>query len=375
MRLLGYEVSIPSLVLATLVLALVVALGVSVATTGAAFAPYNSDWQGASDLRTTADESGVSSEIVTEMDRYRAVDANDSVAFVLAPESRSASDRATLRSFVQQGGRLVVATSDPESGNELLSGLGTDVRVVGPTLRDDVESLHGPGFPMVSSTANHSAVRNTTGLALNFGTALTVDGAARPIANSSSFSYLDEDGNEAPSDGESLESRPVIASQSMGSGEVIVVSDPSVFINAMLDHDPNRNFVANLVEDRDRALLDRTNDGVPPLRAALIWLRGHPAGPALLGLSLVGVILAWERGLVRRFGERGRRLLPGGRGAESGRGSSAGGSPGELGVVDREALDAYLADRYPEWEPEQRRRVLGGVITDDLERDDDATVD
>lgn len=309
MRVLGRDVPVPRLVLGALAVAVVVAIVLGLATTGAAFAPFNPDWEGASELRETAEDGGADPVVATEVDRYETVTANDTVAFVLAPEARSQADRATMRRFVERGGRLVVATDDPAAGNELLAGLGVDVRVAGPPLRDEYEHLHGPAFPVTTTTADHDAVRNTTGLALNYGTALDVGGEARPLANTSAFSYLDLDGSGEPGPGEELGLRPVVASQSIGNGAVIVVSDPSAFINAMLDHEPNRRFATNLLADRDRALLDRTDDGVPPLRAALLWLRGVPYGPALLGVVLVGAVLAWERGLAGALWKRGRSIV------------------------------------------------------------------
>lgn len=316
----------PRVVLGALAVAVVVAVVLGLATTGAAFAPFNPDWEGASELRETAETGGADTVIATEIDRYESGEANGTVAFVLAPDARSQSERAAMRAFAERGGRLVVATDDPDAGNQLLAGLGVDVGVAGPSLRDEYEHLHGPAFPVTTSAADHDAVRNTTGLALNYGTALEVGDDARPLANTSTFSYLDLDGSGDPGPGEELAARPVVASQSIGEGEVIVVSDPSAFINAMFDHEPNRRFAANLVGDRDRVLLDRTDDGVPPLRAALLWLRGQPLGPALLGVVLVGVLVAWERGLLGTLRERGRSVA---------RGRSADREPGDT-VPERE---------------------------------------
>ena len=386
MRLLGRDVSIPRAVLAGLGIVLAIALVLGVATTSASFAPFNPGWQGASELRATATDAGAEPVIATETQRYGSIDANDSVAFVLAPEPRSPAEYAAMRGFVERGGRLVVATRDPTAGNEVLGGLGVDVAVAGPLLRDDYEYLQGPAFPMTTTTAEHPAVANTTGLALNYGTALAPGEEARPLANTSSFSYLDLDGSGTPGPGETLRSRPVVASQQLGDGEVIVVSDPSVFINAMLEHEPNRRFATNLVGDRDRVVLDRTDDGLPPLRAALLWLRGQPAGPALLGFVLVGLVVAWERGLTGRVVDRGRGVLTRRR---SGSGAGLGGAAEDAataadgaasmtpagGPIDGAALEAYLAEEYPEWDPERRRRVLGGVMADDQEGGDDARVD
>lgn len=370
MRLDPRSLPLPTVVLLGLLAAIVLAVGFGAATSDAAFAPHNAGWDGLTELRGEAEAAGAEPVVVADAERYRTVEADGAVAFVLAPENRSGAERAALASFVRRGGTVVVATRDT-AGGDLLTAIGTDIGVEGPTLRDEHNELHGSAFPTVQTTADHRAVRDVAGLSLNHGTALTVGPDARVLANSSSVAYLDRDEDGAIGPGETLAARPVIAAQQVGDGEVLAVSDPSVSINVMLDHEPNRQFAANLATGADRVLIDRVDGGQPPLRTLLSWLRAWPPAAAVVGASVVGLVIAWER----RLHSRAARTLRGTWRRRRGTDHSAARWQDGDHDLDRAALSDALADRHPEWESERRERVLGGVMGDGLESSDDARGD
>jgi len=361
MKLGPLEVPVPTLVLVALAVALCGAVVVAGATSSAAFTPYNPDWQGLSELRDVADEDGVETITATETERYGTVEAEGTAAFVIAPPAYTPAERARLRQFVEDGGTLVVAARDPDTANPLLATLGTNVTVDGAPLRDEEEYSYSPDFPLVTSVANHTAVRNANGLSLNYGTALAVEESsdARAIANSSSVSYLDRNGDGKLGQDEPLGSQPVIASQPVDAGEVIVVSDPSAFINAMLERDANRALAAGLLENHDRLLLDRTESSPPLLVLGLLAIRNSSLLASGLLLALVGAVVCWERGLHRRLVDRIRDR----------RGDV---DPGVIDAdPDAEALAAYLETRSPEWDDRRRDRVLGGIMGAREQRADD----
>lgn len=66
-------------------------------------------------------------------------------------------------------------------------------------------------------------------LTLNQGTVIDeVDESV--LVRTSEYAYLDENGNEKLDREEEIDSYPVVASEKLGEGQVILVSDPSVFI-------------------------------------------------------------------------------------------------------------------------------------------------
>jgi hypothetical protein len=348
MRLGSREIPLPTLVLVVLAVALGGAVVAAGATSSGAFTPYNPSWQGLSELRTVADDAGLETRTATDVERYETIQAEGTIAVTVAPPEYTPAERARLRRFVVDGGTLVVAARNPATADPLLDDLGTSVTLDGAPLRDEQEYGSSPDFPLVTWVGNHTAVRNAEGTSLNHGTALSVErgGSARPVANSSAFSYLDRNRDETLSANETLGSRPVVANQSIGAGEVIVVSDPSVFINAMLERDANRAFVAGLSQGHDRLLVDRTHSSIPPLVGLLVAIRESSLVASVFLLGLVGVVYAWERDLhTRAFARLGSQ-----------RNEDFSGSP------DPDTMAAYLDVRSPEWDDDRRERVLGGIM-------------
>jgi hypothetical protein len=198
-------------------------------------------------------------------------------------------------------------------------------------------------------------------LTLNHGTVLRPGANASVLVATSAFAYLDGDRDATLDDDEVLAERPVVTSEALGAGRVIAVSDPSLFVNAMLDRSGNRAFVTNLFATGDRVLLDYSHStGVPPLAAAVLVLRKSgllQAGVGLVGVAAVG---AWGAGLTRPLA---RRLI----GASRPEGGS------DPAVMDAEAMAAYLSRRHPDWDVERVRRVTQGVLrgrTDTGENDE-----
>lgn len=376
----------PALAAAAFSIVVAVVLVVAASTSGAAFGPHNPGWQGLSEVHTAADDAGLETVTATDPTDYDAVQPNGTLVLLVAPEATTAAERDRLRTLAEGGGTVAVASRDPTVANPLFETLGTEVRVDGEGLRDEREHVPTPDFPLVTSVADHPYVRGAEGMALNHGTALTTssaqdragtsqstdaadatvptadaatwhaDDGPRPLANSSAFSYLDRDGDGEPGSEELLDARPVVAREPVGSGEVVAVSDPSAFINVMLERSANRAFVAGVLGEHDRLVLDRTDGDVPPLVGLLASVRNSPLLGALAALGLVGGVLAWERRPLRQLRARWQAW----------RGSAD--SPTDEHRRDRAAMARYVAERYPDLDERQRERVLGGVMNVEPER-------
>lgn len=293
------RVAVPVLVAAALVVAVAGALVVGGATSSADFGSFNPDWDGTSDLRSIADAEDAEPVVVRNATSYDDYGRGD-VAFVLAPESGyDDAEAAGVREFVERGGTLVVAERDGQHGDALLSSVGATARPVGPVLRDDRNYHRSPALPVADDVANHSLVADVPSVTLNHGTALD-PGDATVLVASSEFSYLDRDASGSRSGDEAVRSYPVATVESVGDGRVVVVGDPSVFINAMSDRAGNEAFARSLVADADHALVDVSTSSVPPLVAALLTVRGSPTLQALLGLGGLVAVAASSRLLGRR---------------------------------------------------------------------------
>jgi hypothetical protein len=148
---------------------------------------------------------------------------------------------------------------------------------------------------------------------------------------------------------------------------VVVVSDPSAQINAMLDRPDNRAFVGALFDGADRVALDYSHTArLPPLALAVLLLRESVALQLLATGLLGGGIALWARWPALR----GAGALADLRGA-LGRGT-AGADP----RLDAAAAAAFLRRRHPAWDEERIERVArtrGQARTDESARDADAS--
>nr|WP_225317634.1 DUF4350 domain-containing protein [Haloferax sp. CBA1150] len=246
------------------------------------------------------------------------------------------------------GGTLVVAGDFSRQTNDLLRGLGSNARLDGALLRDEQHYYRSPNFTIATQVKNESVTSGVSQLTFNYGTTIQPNNAT-VLASSSNFSYLDRNGNGVLDDSEELGSRPVVTEEAIGNGRVIVVSDPSLFINAMVDQPDNRRFIRNLVTGSDSIVIDASHqETVPPLTAALIEIDESPLLTGIVGLLGIGVI-----GLLGRF-ELVRSLRN--RFSESDQDEED---------ASLNSLSRAIAATHPEWERENVREVIAEVINED----------
>lgn len=345
----------PRALLAAYALVVVLALLVAGTTTSAAFGAYNPAWDGASDLRTVAEATGAEAVVVRNTSTYGEQPARASVAVVLSPDrpydERAAAD---LRQFVEEGGTLVVAEDFGPHGNDLLEAVGADARLDGRPLRDERHNHRSPALPVATNVTNASRVGGAEQLTLNHGTAVRPNGTD-VLVRTSGFAYLDENGNGALDDDETLDAYPVVTTESVGAGRVVTVGDPSLMINAMLEREGNRQFVAGLFAGERYVLLDYSHaERLPPLAAARLSVQRSPLLQVVTGVLAVLAVAGWARG--READAVRTRLRQ--RFAPS-EGSGAG--------VEEAALVSYLESRHPDWDHERVQQVVESRLGDDRE--------
>lgn len=295
---------VPRALLGALALTLLVAVVVAASTSTAAFGVFNPSWDGTGELRSIAESRDANATVSLNASAYERVPPERTVAVVLSPSAAYRDDASRVRTFVRRGGTLVVAEDFGPHGNRLLSAVGASARFDGRLLRDERTHHRSPPLPVatnVSRNATGNLTAGVDGLTLNYGTVVRPNGADVLVA-SSEFGYLDANRNGELDQREQLRSYPVATVERVGAGRVIAVSDPSAFVNAMLDRPGNRQFAGNVVATGDRVLLDYSHAGSqPPLSVALLHLRRSPLLQGMLvTLVVCGVSLAGL--LVRRHG-------------------------------------------------------------------------
>jgi hypothetical protein len=356
------DVAVPRLVLAGLALAVLVTVGVAGATSTTAFGVYNPGWEGATGVGAVAEERGVADELVHNVSAYGGAPANGSLAVVLSPATSYApAEVRRVETFVRSGGTVLVATDFRPAGNALLGDLGTNATVSGLPLRDEHRYGPGPAFPRAVNASRHAYTAGVDALLSNHPSVVEPAGAT-VLLESSSYGYVDANRNEELDDNETLARYPVATVEPLGAGQVVVVSDPSAFINAMLDRGDNRQFLRNVVGAHDRVLVDVSKTGgVPPIAQLQLLLRESGLLQLVVGLGGLAAVLGVGRtrlsdavaGLRDALPEATQAWLP-----RAGRGEV---DPAAADL-DAATVAAAVRERHPAWDDARVERVTEGII-------------
>jgi hypothetical protein len=211
MRVRGYELTYPRVVIVAVLLVTVTTVAGAAGTSSAAYGSYNYDRDGTSEIRSIAADGGSDVEIVRDSAAYRRANAESTTAFVLEPtETYSEAEAAAVASFLGRGGTVVVATEGDGEANRLLGALGVGSRFDGRPLRDEQRFYRSPALPIGAPVRESSATSNVSGVTLNHGTAVNVSEGGTVLVNSSAFSYLDANANGKLDPTEPTQERPIV---------------------------------------------------------------------------------------------------------------------------------------------------------------------
>jgi hypothetical protein len=219
-------------------------------TTNEDFSTYNTGWNGASQAQNLAASAGYGTRNLFALSE--AGSSGSGVLFMLNPNKTVAvtdADTRALQSFVQNGGSLVLA-NDFGNANAVLSGLGVanEARFNGSLLSDNVSKGVDEEHPLITDISASGLTASVHTIYFNYGTTLDVSGSnVTVLARSAPTSYLRAaTGDNAPIAG-STGAHPVLATLPYGKGRIVLLSDPSVFINDMLGQADNQRLLTDLI--------------------------------------------------------------------------------------------------------------------------------
>lgn len=357
----------PQIVLGGIVLIGAMAIVTAGVTATTPFAVYNADWTGTSDLRQLADGGDRTVIVAPNGSHPTTAYTNETVMLVVGTPPNTTATQQTAQRVIAQGGTVVVADDIGTHSNDLLSAIGASARIQTGPLRDPRSYDQGPTLPIAEPTSSGQS-RNISEFTLNHAGVVTPNGAI-VLAQTSEFAYIDQNQNDQFDQRESLGRRPVLTTEDVGDGQVIVLSDSSVFVNAMLDQDGNTALARALIDDADTVILSSaTPQPLPPLANALLAARYSPLLQALLLTALVGGMLVLTRGVSRNHDPR-----PEDTPTVSTETPTA---PSPAGGDEADATEGFiqlLTDKYPEWDREQLRRVVQATVTDGVMNNDEIT--
>ena len=173
-----------------------------------------------------------------------------SITLIIVPYVKfSPIELSRLEEFVSSGGKLLLM-DDYGFGNDILHYMGLDLRFAGTQLLDPLFNYKNKDFPRIADLVPTPATGRVESLVFNHATCLEEVPTGNIIAQSSYFSFLDENQNSQWDGGEPKGNMAVIAEYDVGKGEIIVVADPSILINSMLDIEDNRQFLKNITGEQ-----------------------------------------------------------------------------------------------------------------------------
>ncbi|HDD56759.1 MAG TPA: DUF4350 domain-containing protein, partial [Nitrososphaeria archaeon] len=204
------------------------------------FDPSNPYWNGFSSLYKAHHPQLIKGSLDERLLR----NPSNTILLIVGPEKNFTEYEAwILRHFLEAGGRIILA-DDFGSGNELLRSLGADVRLNGSLLVDPLFKERSMRFPRIRNLK----VSGVDEIVFNYATIL--EGCGKPLAFSSSYSFLDLNVNGRWDKGEPKGPFIVACELDVGKGRLTVISDSSIWINSMLEMRDNRMFLERLIGDR-----------------------------------------------------------------------------------------------------------------------------
>jgi len=225
----------------------------------------------------------------------------------------SQTDLEKLQLYLGNGGTLLLM-DDYGFGNEVLAYLGVEARFSGKPLLDPLFCYANSNLPKITDFSADIKEQGIDLIVLNHATALSNVPVENILARSSPSSFLDINDNGFQEKNEPALPQPVAARIPKGKGTIILITDPSLLINSMINRYDNLKFIKvilNLSEPSPNVLFDTARLAETPLDAAKNTLgkfRDFLAKPypslALVGVVFVTVSLT----LLRRGGTVGRQL-------------------------------------------------------------------
>lgn len=265
------------------------------------FSIYNSGWNGCSRLARRTYESGkLIPNLRLDTGEELGVVQSDLASYDLLPESSALvilgpeitfddEDIAYIHRFLEQGGKLLLG-DDFGSGNSLLRGLEQTDSLFQPYPVLDLSFDKNPQFGVAYDIKGHEITRGVAHLLLNKPAAIRPGEGADALVYSSRASWLDENLDGQMDLTEPRGPFPLLTVESYGNGTLILLSDPSILINSMLDQRNNdilaRNLFSFLVRGRTSILFSESHQDISTAYSLIYYLSYPPGAISMAAISL-----------------------------------------------------------------------------------------
>jgi uncharacterized membrane protein len=259
------------------------------------FSPSNEDFRMENPFWNGTRDIGTSYPVLPMESLSELPDSPQGATLILIPYLNcTTTELEQLNSFVVRGGRLVLA-DDYGRGNHILEYLGLRARFSGEALLDPLVNYKNKQFPRIFHLEPSPLTSHNESLVFNHATSLANVTTVNTLALSSPFSFLDLNDSGMWEEGEPMGPLPVISHHNLGNGQVILVADPSLFINSMKAVAGNDGLIQNIVAvtatniyfDQSHLPLSELHQTKSLLAQAHGWLATPPATAGLVTLALI----------------------------------------------------------------------------------------
>jgi len=284
------------------------------------FSIYNTGWNGCSQFARRLYASGKEVfPLHTSFATIRSRPENSRTALVIIGPTRpfSPADSDFTARFARSGG-LVIVANDFDQGNSILEGMKLKVRFSKEPVADICYARNPSIVTCYVVDRQNELTRNISSLFLNRPAALqgTLPNGSTVLARTSEMSWLDlNDDGLWQRDTEKRSSVPVLVEIPYGEGEVLLLSDPSVFLNDMIDRTGNQQLYENLLSyitarDITRIYIDEQHHILSnPVETFTVAIRRSPDYQRLLIVWLLITVILFV--IHPRIRETGIRIFDG----------------------------------------------------------------
>lgn len=275
-------------VLAAILLILTIAVAIGqFAGTSEEYSRYNTGWNGTSDFFGRIADS----KLIT--DAGTLANLNDTTLLVVAPSANFTGEG--LSNYLDNQNTLIILDQDGNA-NSFLQSIGSTIAVHNEPVRSVNMEYRDTGLFRAETLVNIFGT-NVTNLFFNYPTYVT---GGTTVVQTSPLAWVDTNGDNTPNANETLKVYSLITSETIKNGKVIVVADPSLLVNNMLNrlHTENMAVLTALLDKNPyiygKETMTENGGGIAGILS--IFHRVPMAGVFFMGgaLLIIGAIFIWR---------------------------------------------------------------------------------
>jgi len=211
------------------------------------YSPENPFWNGLKTLENIVNPVQITS--ITQLKQI--INPKQTAILILGPEKPFTTQETQTIKKILEKGAIVLVADDFGQANTLLEQLEIPCKFTQKMLIDPVFYYKNPRLPKIFHIEKTPWTKNIEELTLNYATTLNITSSEiKILANSSEYSYLDINMNNQWDPEEPKGRQPILAQANIGEGTLLLLSDPSIFINSMINKSDNAQLLKNIIEGK-----------------------------------------------------------------------------------------------------------------------------